>query len=341
MTDFQLGLLVLGALAIGAVVLYNRLQERGARRLARSFGDPNRADPLAETAPERREPTYEAWSRPRRDGETDEPPAAPDPRLDYVVELAAAQPIAAAPLLDALARRFAGRARFALADGEDAPWRAAAPAEAAQCLRLRAGLQLVTRSGIVGESELIEFRSQLETAAARAGATVAAPEMKLALETARELDTLCAQTDIQVALHVVPQEGSAIDPDRFASAAADFGLAPEGAGASRYAHRDAEGRVLYRASPAGNTHAADDAAGALTLVMDVPRAPNTRRSYEAMVRCARHLADALGGDVKDDNGRVLGERELAAIETELDRVARQLEERGIVPGEALALRLFS
>ena len=56
MTDLQLGLGVIGAIAVAAVLIYNRLQERGARREAeRAFGA-GHADVLLD---ERREPTLE------------------------------------------------------------------------------------------------------------------------------------------------------------------------------------------------------------------------------------------------------------------------------------------
>ena len=43
----------------------------------------------------------------------------------------------------------------------------------------------------------------------------------------------------------------------------------------------------------------------------------------------------------DDNGRALDEQSLAAIGVELDTVRQALEGRGLPPGGALALRLFS
>ena len=43
----------------------------------------------------------------------------------------------------------------------------------------------------------------------------------------------------------------------------------------------------------------------------------------------------------DDNGQPLDERALAAIARQLDEVRAKLELHGIVPGGALALRLFS
>ena len=57
MTDLQLGLAVIGAIAVAAVLVYNRWQERRVRREAqRAFGS-GHSDVLVNEA--RREPTLE------------------------------------------------------------------------------------------------------------------------------------------------------------------------------------------------------------------------------------------------------------------------------------------
>src|SRR5690349_1407071 len=181
MTELQIGLAVIGALAVVAVVVYNRWQERGARRDAeRAFGS-RHADVLLPQ--ERREPTLE----PRRPA----PPAGASPaeRVDYVIELNLPRPAAAALVHEAWApveRRFSRRALLAVEER-----------------RIRAAFQLVSRNGVASDAEVVEFRSLVETMAAALGARVSAPEMRAALEAARELDRACADADVQVALHVV------------------------------------------------------------------------------------------------------------------------------------------
>lgn len=57
MTDLQLGLLVVGALAVAGVLVYNRLQERSVKRTAeRAFGS-RHADALLDEPGPRREPS--------------------------------------------------------------------------------------------------------------------------------------------------------------------------------------------------------------------------------------------------------------------------------------------
>ena len=162
------------------MLVYNRLQERSAQRaLERAYSSPCRTRCWSEPSL-RREPAIQRQS-------------SPDERVDYVIELKLARPLAATLVQEGwrpIEQRFARRVLLAAA-GEHA-W--------------RAGLQLVSRAGVVAEAELLEFRSEVETLAAKLGATLSAPEMRAALEAARELDRTCAESDIQVALHVIAQD---------------------------------------------------------------------------------------------------------------------------------------
>lgn len=284
MTDFHIGLLVAGVLAVAGVLLYNRLQERRVRRAAeRAFGS-GHADALLDET--RREPTLGPVSR------TQTPPgdARPDPRVDYVMTLSAPGGVPARLLREHWAPielRFARRALLVPSSDTE----------------VQAALQLVSRDGVASEAELLEFRAAVETLAAEIGAATTAPEMRAALEGARELDRACAEADIQVALHVA-------------------GIAPPAA-------LDAS---VFRVEPR------DDG---VTLSLDLARTADPARAYEAMARTALELAAAGGGRVTDDNGVTLDERALATIGAQLEAMRRMLAERGIEPGSPLALRVFS
>lgn len=274
MSDLVLGLLVLGVCLFAGVLAYNRWQERSAQRaVERAFGAAP-ADTLAqEPVHARREPTLAPQQ------------ARPDPRVDYVIELQGAR----APLHEPwvpIEQRFGPRALLAEGAGG---WQAA--------------LQLVSRAGPVSEAELIEFRSEVENLASKIGATVRAPEMRAAMDSARELDRLCADSDIQVALHVV---GENLSPE--------LGEQPF--------------QVVRRED-------------GVTLVLDVALTPDLGRSYEAMARAGRDLAAAHGGRLVDDRGNALDERALAAIGAQLEAVRQTLAARGIETGSPLASRLFS
>lgn len=285
MTDLTLGLAIVGAAAVAAVALYNRRQERSARkRLEQAFAA-RPADALLPDPQERREPKLEAAHR----GPEPAPGAVPDARVDYVMRLSLAE-TAATELREQwrdIAARFSRRAL--LVHSPSGGW--------------LAGLQLVSRAGVVPEPELIEFRSAIETLAARLGGSASGPEMREALQAARELDSACVEADIQVALHVV-------------------GVAPD---------------QTFRGEPFQATPRGDG----VTLTLDVARTPDPARSYDAMARAGRDLAAAQGGRLIDDEGRELDERALARIRVQLEAIRELLAGRGIEPGSALALRLFS
>jgi hypothetical protein len=255
------------------------VQERGVRREAeRAFGS-GHADVLID---ERREPTLEPRRPPVQPGAT---PAA---GVDYVIDVTLREPTvvvneAWAPIQQRFARRV-----LLLVDH----------------LQVRAAIQLVSRAGVLSDAEVLEFRAMVETMATQLGAAVHAPEMRHALEAAREIDRTCADTDIQVALHVV---GIGFTPAEFAGQPFQAAAREDG----------------------------------VTLTLDVARTPEPRTSYEAMVRAGRQLAQARGGRLVDDTGKELDERALAAIGTQLDAVRQRLAGCGIEPGSPLALRVFS
>jgi hypothetical protein len=248
MTDLQIGLLVIGAAAVAGVLVYNRLQERATRRAAeRSFGS-RHADVLMGGQAERREPTLDAPAAATAAPAPPAPPAAkpasppPDPRIDYVLELHGTSAGALRPEWVSLQRRFARRAVLSEAGGR----------------KVHATLQMVNRNGVVTESDLLEFRSQVESMAAAHGASVSAPPMREALEAAQALDRACADVDVQIALHVIGPATKEIAKD-------GFSVAPR-----------------------------ND--GGLTLLLDVPRTPNLPKSYASMVKAARHLGGRMVDD---------------------------------------------
>jgi FtsZ-interacting cell division protein ZipA len=329
MSELQIGLLVIGAAVVAGVLVYNRLQERGARREAEGAFRSRHDDALLDAPAAARETAEPARPASHRHLEPPAPAAQPDPAVDYIVEFTATQAGAQATVQEewpAIERRHARRALIAAGpDGKS--WRAA--------------LQLVSRDGAIGEADLIEFRSAIETLAALVGGTASAPEMRAAVEAARALDDFCAETDIQLVVHV---EGGPFPGTKIRAAAEAGGLALEPGG--RFALRNDAGQLLYtlaaRDGAAFDAATIKDAAPAgLSLALELARTPDTRRSFESMARLARQLASALGGSIVDDNGQALDERAVAAIAQQLDAVRAQLEAKGIAPGSPTALRLYS
>lgn len=351
MSEFQTGLLVIGALVVAGVFGYNKWQEHRAGKvadLAFRSEHPDLLDDEAGRNPRAGEDIHDgslllhpqAPLAPRKVLDKRDAPLAAE-RFDYIVELdGEAQAAALRDHWGAIENRFARR--VTISSWSDGQW---VPVPlTGSCLRLRAALQLVSRRGVVSESELLEFRSEVETLGARLGLSATSPEMKDALDAARVLDTACADADIQIAFHVVAIAGAPFAGTKLRAAAEAAGFQLDGEG--RFSLRDHFDRELYslsdrsgaRFSPAGMK---DAAPLALTLSMDVPTTPDTQRTFDGMVRFAKTLAGLLGGTLVDDNNQLLDDRSVAAIDSQLTLVRQNLESRGIVPGGALALRLFS
>jgi hypothetical protein len=247
MTDLQIGLLVIGAAAVAGVLVYNRLQERATRRAAEQAFGSKHTDVLMGAPPERREPTLD--SPPVTAPAPPPAPAAAKPasppadlRIDYVLELHGTSAGALRPEWVSLQRRFARRAALREAGSR----------------KVHAALQMVSRSGVVTESDLLEFRSQVESMAAAHGASVSAPPMREALEAAQSLDRACADVDVQIALHVINPATKELRKE-------GFSVAPR-----------------------------ND--GGVTLLLDVPRTPNLPKSYASMIEAARHLGGRMVDD---------------------------------------------
>ncbi|MFZ1908910.1 MAG: cell division protein ZipA C-terminal FtsZ-binding domain-containing protein [Burkholderiales bacterium] len=339
MSDFQLGLLLIGVLAIVGVIVFNRVQEGLAtKRAERAFGSQHE-DVLLADAPQRREPTLEPAIRKASPDPGAATQALPDEALDYVITLSSTRPMSAGTFLEAwtpLEHRFANRV-LAVGREEGGAWKRIAHGSPAAYGSFQAALQLVSRAGLVNEGELIEFRSEVENLAATLGASAVAPEMKQAMDQARELDQFCADADIQIVLNLVPAAGSGFPEAKLESAIAAAGL--ERVADGQHVLSDSQGRVLYAVTVAGGEKVGEVAKLAFSL--DVPRVPEVRKAYDSLVRLAHQLAAGLGGSLIDDNGRPLDEQSLAAIGSEIDAVRQALEGRGLPPGGPLALRLFS
>jgi hypothetical protein len=263
MTDLQIGLLVIGAAAIAGVLIYNRVQERATRREAQRIFGSQHADVLLDEPTARREPTIEL------------PPAKPaaptDPRIDYILELQDVRLSAIRSEWAPLEQRFGRRAL--LGESSDG--------------KLQAALQMLGRNGVIGEAELLEFRSQVETIAAAHSASVSAPEIREALQGAQELDRACADVDVQIALHVLGV--TEVEPGTHAF------------------------QVTRR--PDG-----------VTLLLDIPRTPDFGRAYEAMVGQARALGGRLvddNGTTLDDRALAAIGVEVQALGARLAQIGIQ------------------
>lgn len=361
MSDLQLSLLVIGAVVIGAVYLYNWVQERGyRRRMQHAFGEAHddvllsagvesaladgRLEPqLVPQEPHREEAArVEAASRDRGTVHG----ADFDPVLDYVAEIDADAPISdsvAGELMSKIAS--CGKpVHVAGFDPRSETWEDVVRGRGGRYTRLRLALQLVNRAGVVNSAQLAAFCDAVRACADRIPAPVTCPDAQAALKSARELDAFCSDVDVAVGVNVVAQHGATFPGTgiRAAAEAAGFKLESDGVFHFRNDRRQTlftldnhEPAPFLPESIKGLT------TGGITLLLDVPRVTDGAAVLDRMLGIANGLARALGGRLVDDNRAALSEAGIARIKDQVRSIHAAMAARDIPAGSARALRLFS
>ena len=360
MSDLQLSLLVIGAVVVGAVYLYNWFQERSFyHRLRRAFGGVHddvlmtggaesasadgRLEPqLATAAPA---PRHDDSQAPAAAHAAAAPPGT-DSVLDFVAELRADAPIADAAIGELLHRIGAcGKpSRAAGFNPRSGAWEELARGAAARYTRLRLALQLVNRAGPVNAAQLAGFCDAVKSGAERIRAQASCPDTQAALQAARELDAFCADVDVAVGVNVIAGDSGAFSGTkiRALAEAAGFKLEPDGV----FHYRDEQRQTLFtldnhEPAPFLPEQIRSLATRGITLLLDVPRVANGTKALERMLDIALSFAHALGGKLVDDNRVALSEAGVARIGEQLRSIHAAMEARGIPAGSARALRLFS
>jgi ZipA-like protein with FtsZ-binding domain len=348
MGELHIGLLSIGVLVVAGVFFYNKWQERRYQREAEAAFASRHEDVLMRSGGEGPHAEWQGSGRV-------EPmlasagPAPEEPKqtlsefVDFIVPIETPEEVPGASMLDAAGAALEQCPRSVHLEGFDearSSWELIDPDRSYS--KMRAGLQLVDRRGAADEEELALFGAAIEGAAASLGVLATVPDPGPALARAKDLDRFCGEIDIRIAVHVVndriPFPGAQVSA---LATAVGFELdEPEG----KFRRRDDAGRVVctlanFEPIPfkidsleALSTHA-------VTLELDVPRAP--RGAFAQFRESAERLAKQLNARIVDDNREPVGSGAFDAIGAQLQAVHRSMEARGIAPGGALALRLFS
>jgi ZipA, C-terminal FtsZ-binding domain len=263
-----------------------------------------------------------------------------DGRIDAVAVLTAgsAAGIDATPLLSTDWSKFSKTVnRFGEQGGA---WSELAAGQT--CQRVAIAMQLVDRKGPVPGMEFATFTSLLEGLATQHGWQLELGSSESVLRQAAELDRLCMEVDFQIAFDVVAATDKPFSGTRIRGIAEANGLelAPDGA----FSRSGPGGNVWFTlknrgATPFSPEHMRDFSSRALTLVLDVPRVP--RDAFPALRVLLNALCTALQGTVVDEQGRRLDDAALDLVADQLRAIQGRLEQNGITPGGAVALRLFS
>lgn len=371
MNSLFLGLLAAGVALVLAVIGYNWLQERRAkRRLEAAFGQ--RADAVPDR--ERVEPqlrtgatTASASAAVETSAETDdlspgaaEPPDeslrsvlpatraervgnAPDADIECVVRLEPQEPVRGDALAGALAARFAKPTRWLGRRGRELPWQALDSAPVGPWQELAACMLLANRAGAASRDEVERFLREVARAGAALPAAFAMPDPAAEAGRGEELDRFCADLDVQIGLTILKSEHGQIAGTRLRGVAEAAGFRLNAAGGFDFV--DDGGVTLYsllnyRQEALSAESLRQLATPGVVLLLDVPRAAEPVRVFDQMRMAAKRMAHTLEGVLVDDNRRPLDDAALASIRAEVQATAVALREANIEPGGPRALRLF-
>jgi hypothetical protein len=268
----------------------------------------------------------------------------PDRDIECMTILQPARAVPVGALAAGLHARMGKRLRWFGRTAPGSSWVMLNSATPGEFVELVACLLLADRNGAVSHAQLETFVRVMSELAPMLPAALSVPDVAAETDRAEALDRLCADVDVQIGLTVLKHEPASIAGTRLrgVAEAAGFRLSPGG----RFEMLQEEtGTVLYSMQNVRNEPFTADtlrasATNGVVLVLDVPRVADPLRAFDQMKLAAKRIAHTLGGDLVDDNRRVLDDAALAAIRQQVLAAADALKACNIDPGSPRALALF-
>lgn len=369
MSDLQFWLLVIGALIVAALLVFNSMQERRFRKQADAAFQPM-ADALNEPGmqrhemhdrvePELREPVFGVGSL----GEADEinKPHSQNDRGSQQTTVTTATPYdelieyrvrigcdgtPANLFADAINRsRTLGKPVrwFGLPAGST-EWEELRPWLDTAYQQVMATMQLADRNGAALEEQLSALCELAQSTAQTHQFRVACDDLIEAVERAQSIDRFCGDIDVLIGLNVAAPGEGVVNLARILNEAEANGMVLDAEGAFQLL--DSRGEKLYSlCNPGAEPFDAEEGAGrnprAVTLQFDVPRVPDGLNVFDGMVAFGHRLASEAGGILVDDNLRPLTDTGIEKIRSQLAQIYERMEARGVPSGSRRAMRLFS
>lgn len=274
-------------------------------------------------------------------------PAALDLHIDLVGMLHFAAPQRIAHLQQQLqpASAWEKSAQWLAYAQETGIWhRVEAAVSLVECTDLACGLQLADRAGPVSGATLQAFQAKVEGIAGHLGCAVDWLGDRDPQRFAQHLDQFCIQVDVMVNMHILPGENGPFAGTKLRGLAEAQGmkLLPDG----KFHALNEAGETLFMLAnhdqrPMTAENLRTSFLQGIALQLDVPRAGDGIEPFNQMALLARQLESSLYGRLVDDNRRMLGDSDIEKIRQHLKSILARMDERGIAPGGATALRLFS
>ena len=221
--------------------------------------------------------------------------------------------------------------------------------EHAQYRSIAVAIQLVDTQGPINETELNAFTQMaLKLADTLQRPTKLSVPFEEALVRAQELDEFCETNDVLASLNMLANGPTGFGGRAVDQVARHFNLQ---FGAMNIYHRRNDqalgNRHLFSLANLYSPGAFDPArldrlrTQGLTLFMNVPLSYQPVQVFNQMVETAQGMAKMLDGRLEDHDHRPLTEQGIQVIRTQIERISGEMTNRGIVPGSATAMRLFS
>ena len=345
LSDLQFALAVIGLLILVSVAILNIKYAR-ARRQAREAGNFSTEDRFAREpsfgqgfadADDRSEPSFGDASLP-----SDSAPEAfaIDPRIDCVITLRFDEGISGAEILEEMNKwtnePVTITARW-ICEGLNADVNAAEDWEVlrpeASYSELQLAIQLASRRGPIGVLELSDFCSRAQALAETLGSQIDMPSVNTMLDSAKELDAMAAESDIQLSINVLFDEAYPWANFDTLMRQRGFQLSRNG----RVYEFFSNGATIFNSTELDPNKPVKQ----VTLLLEVPLVAQEERGFERMLGEGVEIAQAAHGRLVDDNGINLTEAAVISIRQHLDVLYANLEKSGIPAGSSTASRLFS
>ena len=209
----------------------------------------------------------------------------------------------------------------------------------------QAGIQVANRQGPLNDIEFSEFVVKAQTYADAFGITPELPDMSEAIAHARELDQFAASHDAQLSFTIASRK-TAWSPGYVQQQAARIGFVPGVIPGRMVIAATTSGLppVLVLSFDARAAMAEDPNQSALrsiSLGLDVPQVAPSEQAFARLCESAQALAQAMDGQITDDNGQVLSDAAIQIIDNDLKNLYQSLAARDLAAGSLQARRLFS
>ncbi|WP_251371712.1 cell division protein ZipA C-terminal FtsZ-binding domain-containing protein [Polynucleobacter sp. UB-Raua-W9] len=341
LSDLQFALAVIGLMILVLVAILNFKYARARRKAKEQFefsDDRLGRDPgFADSDSGRIEPTFRVTSVANS---TAPGKFSIDPRIDCVITLRFDEAIAGAEILEEISEwtdsQVQATARW-ICEGLNADQDAAEDWEELQpgstYSELQLAIQLASRRGAIGVLELSDFCSRAQALADTLGSQIDMPSVNTMLESAKDLDVMAADSDIQLSINVLFDESCPWGNFDALMRQRGFKLARNGRQYEFYSN----GTLIFNSADLDPNKPVSQ----LTLLLEVPLVAQGERAFERMLGEGVELAQASHGRLVDDNGINLSEAAVVSIRQHLDVLYANLEKSGIPAGSSTANRLFS